>query len=62
LVAKLSPDERQQLAFGVPDEAGHPRLLSTFARLADVGKGAVPLQLADLAVAQAFDLQGVTAR
>lgn len=62
LVGKLSPHEQSQLAFGVPDAAGHPRLLSTFTRLADFGMGVTPQRLADLAVAQAFDLQEVPVR
>lgn len=62
LIGKLLPHEQGQLAFGVPDAAGFPRLLSTFTRLADIGTGPVPQRLADLAVAQAFGMQEVPVR
>ena len=66
LVGKLTRDERQQLAYGVPrpeGTQGEAPLLSTFARLADLaGPGAAPAAVAELAVAELLALHPIESR
>jgi DNA-binding transcriptional MerR regulator len=59
-VGKLPPTDAQRIAFGVPRDGGAAALaplLHTFTRLQDIAApGLVPARLADLAVAQIFEL------